>query len=136
MTDITTLKKKQRRFYKSIKAIYCPVLKHTIYFTSDGLQHLMYKHTREPRSIAEQYMKLSCLTHVPIVITECKEVFEIRQTKGRIKGKIRLITRYALIYEVEPGSTIRVIIEQVGNGRFTFLSVMPHEKNERKKKEK
>jgi len=38
------------------------------------------------------------------------------------------VIRYALVYEVRKGIKMRVIIERVGDGRYTLLSVMAHDR--------
>ena len=124
MTNIYNLKNKQRAFYKSIVSVFCPILNDTVYFTSEGFNHLLYESNRKPRNINEQFLKLKCLTYAPVVIQKCTLVSETRQIKKRVKGKSGV--HYELAYEVSRGNNIRVIIEKIGMGKHRFLSVMRH----------
>lgn len=125
MTNIYDLKKKQRTFYKSIVSVFCPILNDTVYFTSEGFNHLLYdRSNRKPRSINEQFMKLQCLKHAPLVIEKCSLVSETRSIERKIKGKKKSGIHYELIYEVTSGEKIRVIVEKIGTGKHKFLSVM------------
>ena len=132
MTNIWDLKQKQKAFYKSIVSVFCPILNDTVYFTSDGYHHLLYESNRTPRKIAEQFMKLHCLTHAPDVIKNCALVSETRKIQKKIDGKLRSGVHYELIHEACPGKKIRVIIEKIGTGKHRFLSVMPHKQKVKK----
>lgn len=135
MVNIWNLKKKQKAFYQSIVSVYCPIINDTVYFTSDGFQHLLYKDNRKPRNIDEQFMKLKCLTHAPEVIKNCTLISETRKLRVKVKGKIKDVIHYELVHEVEKGKRVRVIIEKVGSsGKHKFLSTMKDGKWPRSKK--
>lgn len=135
MSNIHDLKKKQRVFYKSIVSVFCPILNDTVYFTSEGFNHLLYdRSNRKPRKISEQFMKLQCLTHAPLVIKKCTVISEIRQIERNIKGKKKSGVHYELVHEVSPGEKIRVIVEKMGTGKYRFLSVMRHGRKLKNKK--
>ena len=136
MTNIYNLKNKQRAFYKSIVSVFCPILNDTVYFTSEGFNHLLYESNRKPRSINEQFLKLRCLTYAPIVIQKCALVSETRQIQKRIKGKLKSGVHYELAYEVSKGINIRVIVEKIGTGKHKFLSVMRHDHPKKLKNKK
>lgn len=129
---LKTLIAEQKAFYNSLVSVFCPILNETVYFTSEGFNHLMFKNSRIPRSSAEQFMKLKCLKYVPKVITNCSQKGQIRQDKRKIKGKWKKVLRFEIVHEVEKGASVRVIIERIGTGRYHFWSVMPH--NNRSKK--
>lgn len=133
MVNIYDLKKKQRAFYKSIVSVFCPILNDTVYFTSEGFNHLLYEN-RKPRKISEQFMKLQCLTHAPLVIQKCTLVSETRQIVKNVKGKRKSGVHHELIYEVTAEEKIRVIVEKIGTGKNKFLSVMRHNKKSKNKK--
>ncbi len=134
MTNIWELKKKQKSFYKSIVAVFCPILNDTVYFTSSGLQHLLYKDNRKPRNVAEQFMKLHCLAYAPEVIKNCTVISEIRKLQIKIKGIVKEVVHYELVCEVESGKKVRVIVEKVGTGKHRFLSTMKDGKWSKSKK--
>jgi len=134
MVTIYALKEKQKAFYKNIGSVFCPILNDTVYFTSEGFNHLLYESSRKPRTISEQFLKLQCLTHAPTVIRKCKVISEIRTIKRNVKGKVKEGTYYELVYEVKKEENIRVVIEKIGTGKHKFLSVMPHDKRQKIKK--
>ena len=124
MVNIWILKKKQKAFYKSIISVFCPILNDTVYFTSDGFAHLLYKDNRNPRNVAEQFMKLQCLTYAPDIIKNCILISETRKLQRKVKGKIKDVVHYELVYEIKRGRKVRVVIEKVGTGKHKFLSTM------------
>lgn len=133
MVNIYDLKKGQRAFYKSIVSVFCPILNDTVYFTSEGFNHLLYDN-RKPRKISEQFMKLQCLVHAPLVIQKCTLVSKTRLIEKNVKEKKKSGVHYELVYEVKPGEKIRVIVERIGTGKHKFLSVMRHGRRQKNKK--
>lgn len=132
--DFKKFIEKQRKYYKKIKSVVCPILQETVYFNSDGFEHLLYKGNRKPRKLSERYMKLKCLEYVPNVIKKSDVISETRQLKKRVKGKLKEVTYYELTYGITERNQIRVVIEKVGDGKLHFLSVMPHNKKSKPKK--
>ena len=117
---------KQIKFYKSIKPCFCPALKETVYFASEGLHHLLYKR-RRPRKQIEQHYRVSLLPHVVSVITNAtkaiKSISEFNITTWSLEHKIKKTFKKYVI---------KVILKKDGEGRLSFLSVM--EKNHKNKK--
>lgn len=132
--DIRKLIEKQRDYYKSIVSVYSPLLQETVYFTSEGFNHLLFKSNRSPRKLSERYMKLMCLSYTVKVISKCKTASETRQYIRLVRGKKKTATSHELVYEIEEGKMIRVIVERVGTGKLKFLSVMPHKNSSKPKK--
>lgn len=132
MTNIKNLKIKQKKFYDSIVSIYCPILNNSVFFTSEGFNHLIYESNRMPRKIGEQFMKLKCLSDAPQVISKCQIITDTRKIQRKIKGIFKTVTRYELVHEVKKNIEIRVIVEKIGSGKFKFLSIMPHNKKSKK----
>jgi hypothetical protein len=126
MTKIRDLKKKQKALYSSIISVFCPILNDTIFFNSDGFNHLLYQSNRKPRNIGEQFMKLRCLPHAPEVITKCAVITDTRKITRKVKGVYKSGVRYELVHEVEKDIKIRVVVEKIGTGKHKFLSIMPH----------
>lgn len=126
---IHDLKTQEYTRYKSIVSVFCPILNETVYFGGVGFKHLLYENDGLPRNINEQYLKLKCLIHAPYVIKNCKTVSSTRVIKKKVKGKMKEVTRFALICEVRKGIKMRVIIEKTGlTGKHQFLSIMPNDK--------
>ncbi len=132
--DINDLKFEQKVIYDSVVSVYCKILDSTVYFTSEGFNHLIYESNRKPRNINEQFLKLKCVCYAPRVIEKCKKITETRQSKRKIKGKVKEIIQYELIYEVFKDKTIKVIVEKVGTGKHKFHSVMPVRTKKRPKR--
>lgn len=123
----------QRVFYDHIGPLVCPILNETVYFNSEGFNHLLYKRYKEPRPPEEQFMKLKCLTHVPKVVKECSQEVTVRPVRRKIKRKWKNCTHYELVHEVKRGAKIRVIIEKIGTiGNYHFRSVMPNDNKSKK----
>jgi hypothetical protein len=123
---LETLKKGQLVFYENLKRnpVYCPVIGDSVFFNSGGWQHLLYKPNRKNRTVDEQYLKLSCLIHVPDVIKDCKGIAAEKITKEKVKEKVKEIREVALVSENKQKEKIKVIIQKVGSGKYTFRSVM------------
>lgn len=134
MPDITIVLEEKRKLYKSIVSVFCPILSDTVYFTSEGFNHLLYKRHNVPRSIPEKYMKLLCLEHVVEVVSKSTRISEARVVRRKIKNVWKETVCYELVYEVSPKKKVRVIIEKIGTGKFRFRSIMPHDKRSKTKK--
>lgn len=134
MQDIRQLKKQQRAFYANIVSVFCPILNDSVFFTSEGFNHLIYESNRMPRKIGEQFMKLKCLSEAPKVISKCHVISDTRQVQRKIKGIYKTVTRYELVHKVRKDTEIRVIVERIGTGKYRFLSVMPHGRKSKPKK--
>lgn len=122
----------QKTIYKSIVSVFCPILNETIYFTSEGFNHLLYENHWKPRRPSEQFLKLMCLTYAPIVVKECSQKTNIRKIKRKVKGIWKDGFHFELVHEVKAGANIRVIIEKIGTGHHKFLSIMPHDNKSKK----
>jgi hypothetical protein len=76
MKKYKDLLKVRRNWYKSIKKIYCPVLKQNAFFTSRGFHHLIYP-SGKMRPIKEQMYKLGLLPLAIPVIKNAKKDIQI-----------------------------------------------------------
>lgn len=130
---LINLRKRRKKFYQSIVSVFCPILNETIYFTSNGFIHLIYESNRMPRNEPEQYLKLSVLKYAPDVVKNSALISETREINGIIKGKQKKIYHYEIVHEVSPGKKIRVVIQRIGTGKFTFLSIMPHDNKSKRR---
>ncbi len=129
---LRTLIIEQRAFYRSIVSIFCPILNETVYFTSEGFNHLLYESYWKPRSPAEQFLKLKCLSMVPEVVKNCSKKANIRKMRRKVKGKWKNGFHFELVHEIKKGASVRVIVERIGTGRYKFWSVMPHNNKSKK----
>lgn len=122
-----------KQFYRSIVSVYCPILKDTVYFTSNGLHHLFYKTNRLPRKFSEIYLKLTYLKYVPKALQNCEKICEVRCMEIKVKNKIKKCFQYELYYEKSPKIKLGVLIQRIGTGKYAFLSIIPYRKKEHKK---
>lgn len=104
--------RKQKKKYKRLKSCYCPALGETVYFTSDGMNHLLYKN-RRPRSVNERYYRLGLIRYIILTIKKSKSI-NCRKKRG-------LVT-YSIEYNFN-SFTIKIIILKEKN-RYIFLSIM------------
>lgn len=116
-------KQQQRQLYKSIGKIYSPALKDFIWFTSTGFHHLIYKESdrNRQRSIDEQYFKLSCFSHVPLLIPRTPKATSFRSYPDYSKV-------IELVYEVKGAVKLKVLVSKTLRGKYKFLSVMTLDK--------
>jgi len=111
---------RNKRIYKNLHPCFCPTLQETVYFTSEGLHHLLYNR-RRPRSCKEQYYRAGLIPYLTRVIIGAVRVEKI------IQSKVPFITIWLLLHEVEVSGKrqiIKVILKQKGAGRVIFLSAM------------
>lgn len=123
MTDIRLLIEKQKKLYKSIVSIFCPILNETVYFTAEGFHHLIHKSNNKRRPINEQYLKLKCFDYAVEVIKNSSRIIETRREQHLIKGKEKAVITYELISDDKSHNRIAVIIEKIGEGKHKFRSV-------------
>ncbi len=131
--DIKALIAEMREVYRGYKPVRCTVLDEDVLFTSDGFIHLLYESNRQPRTIDEQYLKLKCLPCAPRVIARCKVITATRKIRFKVKGKWKNGKRYELIHEAIPGERHKVILQKIGTGNLTFLSIMPFHRETKKR---
>lgn len=136
MPNIKIFKKQKKKLYKNIISVFCPILNETVYFTSEGFNHLLYKRYKTPRKIGEKFMKLMCLNYVVEVVEKCKKISKTRMGSKKIRGKWKKIIYYELVYEIKKDIKIRVIVVKISNGKLKFRSIMPHDKKSKLKSTK
>jgi len=124
MGKYKTLLEKRRKWFKSIKKVYCPILKEEVHFTSKGFYHLTYPGGKM-RPIKEQMYKLGLLPLVIPVIKNAKKIEKYE--KSLVKGKE---VELWILKEIvgRQGTLIKVVLRRVGTGKIIFLSVMKKRK--------
>jgi hypothetical protein len=63
-------------------------------------------------------------------------ISETRQSTKSINGKRKTVIWYELVYKVTERRIIRVVVERRNNGKYMFLSVMPHDKSSKTRRSK
>ena len=122
--------KKQKELYKSLKNCYCSVLQEDVYFSADGLNHILY-YKRRPRKYSERHYRAGLIIYIKEVVENANQVVK------ELKSKKPLVITWSLEHKiVDEGKkqTIKVILIKKGSGKTYFLSVM--RKNNKTKKSK
>ncbi len=127
------LKNRAQILYAEIGKILCPVFNKTVYFTSEGFNHLIFKNPRTPRDQGSQISRFE-LIHLAkelIAITSTYQEFEeiyTPQTVKRHKRKIQenILIKYWGVIAIIHNRKIKVIIKQKGeNSNLIFWSIIP-----------
>jgi hypothetical protein len=126
-----------RKIYERQKSIYSPYFEELITCTSDGFNHLLFKTSRLPRSVAEQNLKLRLLKKGIGILKRARTLQEYRVQYEKVGKqdrngftKTRRVEYWAFhdIVGDKNRFLMRVIVRKVGNGQIHFWSVMPHGK--------
>jgi len=124
-----------RAIYDTIGRIYCPILDKSIVFNAKGFHHLLYKPDGTARDVSERIYKLTLFPLAIPVIKKWMVIKDKRNVKvreNRKKGaKIKNMKTYSLVSMVGKENPVatRVIVSKIGNGNFTFLSIMKNNKS-------
>lgn len=128
--------KKAKSEYGLLKSVYCPCLKETIHFNTDGFHHLRFEISGRERSKTEQIYKLNLIPLIIPVIKNATKIDEYRTNSVRIgrkkKALIKNVEYWAMIAIVGLGNTkTKVILRRVGTGKIVFWSIMKLTKQKR-----
>lgn len=113
--------KQQLAVYDSLTPIFCPTLQETVYFTSEGKNHLLYKKNR-PRNHNERHYRVAFIKHLIHVLVNAEKAI-----KTIIVKEPKEIVTWSLECKVTENSedmVVKVICKKEGNGKIKFLSVM------------
>ena len=123
---------KAERSYKKIGHVHCPYFQGPVAFTSDGFHHLRYTRRRE-RPENAQLLKLRLLPWAPPILKASGTVQEYRRlyVADEKKGKdglkkTRLAEQwgFSAIVGNKKRIVVRVIVQQIGDGKPHFWSIM------------
>jgi len=116
----------QKKLYKSLRPIYCPILQQTVYFNSTGLNHILYNR-RRPRNHNEQHYRAGLIPHISNVISKATQAIKV------IKSENPLVVTWSIQHTVKDTKgiqqTVKVILIKNGAGNVYFLSVMAKRNN-------
>ena len=119
--------------YKKIQRIKCPYLNNDVIFNAKGFHHLQFSVGRE-RNKKAQLLNFHLFPLAVSVIKNSGTVQEYRKelqpfgNKGKRDGlrKTKPVQFWAFVAIVtDQHLKIRVVVRRVGDGNFTFWSVMP-----------
>lgn len=125
---------KAQSLYNTFGSVKCPALgNQSVYFTSEGFNHLVYKGARSERNRKDQVGRFHVLDLAKEIIDistthqeyeqKLQEV-EIKMNKKRVK-ETRTVTYWGFI-AILKHKKLRVIVKRVANGKYIFWSVIPH----------
>ena len=117
---------KFRKKYKALRPIYSKALKGTIFFTSEGFNHLLFKNGHR-RPIKVIRSRLPLINLIPPVLIHSETVGKIRIQEERYKGRKVSATYFEFkkIVGAKRPTKIKVVIKKRGSlGKLQFLSVM------------
>lgn len=122
MGSYKKLLEERRNWYKSIKKVYCPILKECVIFNSKGFNHLIYPNGKW-RPKKEQMYKLGLLPLVIPVIKNARTIYQYKKFFVKDLGKE---AEFWILKEIvgKRKTETKVILRRVGTGNITFLSVM------------
>ena len=128
---------KVKGLYSKNPEIWCPYFSAKITLNSDGFNHLLYKPNRLFRNVSEQILKLSLvekaleIIHKSGTLQEYRNIIEKTGTPAKDgfckTSRVQYWAFHAIIGK-EKMIKIVVVLRQVGDGKITFWSVLPHKK--------
>lgn len=129
-------KEKAKLIYDRQREVVNPYLNSKVVFNSDGFHHLQFSDRRE-REKEEQLLKFNLLPPAIDVVKKSGTLQEYRREPVKIgkpsKRDGLFLTKIAEYFGFvaivgETKIKIRVIVRRIGDGNFTFWSVMPDSK--------
>ena len=128
------IKEEARVEYSKYKQVKCPALGNDpVYFLSEGFNHLIYKRAKKPRDQRIQVMRFKLLPkakeliEVSTTFQEYEESYEymVVNRYGKSLKENMLVKSWGLIGIMGSKFRIKVVIQQIGNGKKEFYSVIP-----------
>ena len=112
--------------YKLLRTVYSPALKEKVHFTSEGFNHLMFKHGHR-RLLKEIKYRLPLISLIISTIKRCRTVSKVVTAEETYKGT-KINASYFELSEVvgdKYPAKIKVVIKRRGKvGKLVFQSVM------------
>jgi hypothetical protein len=99
--------------YQRVKKVYSPALRHSVYFSKLGWNHLV---ERKKRTTPEYFRRLEVLPYAKDIV-KTSTTYQARHINP--KDGIEYINFVA----VKSGITIKVTVTRIKSGKFTFFSI-------------
>lgn len=135
MADISNyekIRKDAEQYYRSLAEITCPALQETVFFSSGGFNHIVYKNHRNERDRSSQIMRFKLLAraeHLIRLTTTYQEheetIQQVHVKKHKQKVCIAKPVHYWGLIAIIDNRKIKVILRKVGNGHLCFWSIVP-----------
>lgn len=119
--------------YKKVNKVYCPHLKQSVKYNSNGFWHIVYKAKNKKREASSQLIRFKLLSKASklLKLTTTLQEFDSyhksisADNHGTKITKLTKIEYYGDIGIID-GWKIKVIVKKVGNGEPFFWSVIPN----------
>ncbi|MEI6305075.1 MAG: hypothetical protein WCP09_03630 [Candidatus Taylorbacteria bacterium] len=106
-----------RKWYKTIRKVYCLCLKDYVIFNAKGLRHLRYDGKGKERPISEQVIRLNLLPHVIPLIKQQTQTYSQKKSNNGSKVFITFQGKF--------GTTkFRVVLIRESSNQTIYFSVM------------
>jgi hypothetical protein len=137
ITEESYIKEREgaQKLYNTFQSVKCPALGgQSVYFTSEGFNHLVYKSARSERSRKDQIGRFHVLDLAKeiIDISTTYQEYEEKLQEVEVKIKKKRVKETKPIYywgfiAIIKKKKLRVIVKRVGTvGKYVFWSVIPH----------
>jgi hypothetical protein len=121
-------------FYKAVGNVRCPALGgEGVHFTSEGFNHLVYKAGKSvPRNPLVQVMRFELLPKAKLLLETTTTIQEYEEEyrympvnrHGRYQQENMLVRAWGFVAIVNR-FRLKVVVQQIGNGKKHFYSVIP-----------
>ena len=129
-----------KRYYESLREVFCPYLEEKIHFNSEGFEHILNKSWNRGRSSVERYIRFRLLPKVVEIIRKSYTIQEYDERKSFVRQRInsrwekrlknvKYFVFIALL--IEHKIKFKIIIKQIEGGQPFFWSVYPSWRIER-----
>ncbi len=112
---------KQKKLYRTLKPCFCPAIQATVYFNSDGLNHLLYDKHR-PRNHNQKHNRVAFIDHIVEAVAKSQraiqESFAVPPCQLWILEWVEVTNNQGCRYK------IKIVLRKKGDGNIHFWSVM------------
>jgi hypothetical protein len=132
--DYNKKREEAEEFYKAVGSVRCPALGgECVHFTSEGFNHLIYKTGKKaPRDASVQVMRFDLLPKAKLLLEQTTTFQEYEEEyryvpvnrHGGYRRENMLVRAWGFIAIISR-FRIKVVVEQTGNGKKHFYSVIP-----------
>jgi len=132
--DYENKREEAEEFYKSVGNVRCAALGgECVHFTSEGFNHLVYKSgKKQPRHQSVQVMKFELLPKAMLLLEQTTTFQEYEEEyryvavnrHGGYRNENMLVRAWGFVAIINR-FRLKVVVEQVGNGKKYFYSVIP-----------
>ncbi len=111
-----------RKWYKTVGEVFCPIIDESVVFNSKGFYHLKYKSNGTKRPSKEQKYKIGLLPLVIPVIKSATEIYEYKKIELESSDKIIEIWELRAVVGKQ-NTQVSVVLRRIGDGKIHFFSV-------------